>query len=68
MFFFLNLFLENTSEICFTLKYFNLNKKHKELQESANNDIAPFLFNKGMNNPKKVYYNFESFYVENSST
>ena len=43
------------------ITFVRLNKKHKELQESANNDIAPFLFNKGMNNPKKVYYNFADF-------
>ena len=43
------------------ITFVRLNKKHKELQESANNDIAPFLFKKGMNNPKKVYYNFADF-------
>ena len=61
------------------ITFVRLDKNHKELHEHANNDISPFLFSKinfwrddddddeplkGMNNPKKIYYNFADFFSE----
>ena len=59
------------------ITFVRLDKNFQELHEHANNDISPFLFSKinfwrddddeplkGMNNPKKVYYNFADFSSE----
>ena len=61
------------------ITFVRLDKNFQELHEHANNDISPFLFSKinfwrddddddeplkGMNNPKKIYYNFADFFSE----
>ena len=59
------------------ITFVRLDKNFQELHVHANNDISPFLFSKinfwrddddeplkGMNNPKKIYYNFADFSSE----
>ena len=41
------------------ITFVRIDKKYKELHKWANNDIIPFLNKKkGMNNPKKLYFNY----------
>ncbi len=41
------------------ITFVRIDKKYKELHKWANNDIIPFLAKeKGMNNPKKIYFNY----------
>ena len=41
------------------ITFVRIDKKYKELHKWANNDIIPFLNKKkGMNNPKKIYFNY----------
>ena len=43
------------------ITFIRLNKNHKQLKKHANDDIIPYLYNLGMNNTKKIYYNFADF-------
>ncbi len=43
------------------ITFIRLDKYRDELSDSPNNDTSKFLFKKGMNNPKKLYFNFADF-------
>ena len=43
------------------ITFIRLDKYRDELSESPNNDTSKFLFRRGMNNPKKLYFNFADF-------
>ena len=43
------------------ITFIRLDKDLDELSESPNNDTANFLFKMGINNPKKLYFNFADF-------
>jgi len=43
------------------ITFIRMDKYFDELSDSPNNDTAKILFNLGMNNPKKLYFNFADF-------
>jgi len=43
------------------ISFVRMDKTRLQLDEYPNNDIAEYLFKIGMNNPKKLYFNFADF-------
>lgn len=43
------------------ITFIRMDKYQNELSDSPNNDISKLLFKLGMNNPKKLYFNFADF-------